>query len=65
MVSNEMVEKLGLNYEAHPHLYHISLFIKGNNVTINKRYLVKFSIKKSYYDEIWYDAIPIMHAIYY
>ena len=37
MVSREMVEKLGLQCENHPHPYHIAWFKKGNEVTIDKK----------------------------
>ena len=57
MVSREMVEKLGLQCENHPHPYHIAWFKKGNEVTIDKRCLVKFTIGKFYKDEIWCDVI--------
>ena len=35
MVSKEMVDKLKLCCETHPHPYRIALFQKGNEVTIN------------------------------
>ena len=59
MVSREMVEKLGLQCEKHPHPYRIAWFKKGNEVTIDKRCLVKFTIGKFYKDEIWCDVIPM------
>ena len=52
MVSREMVEKLNLQCEKHPHLYRIAWLKKGNKVTIDKRCLVKFTIGKFYKDEI-------------
>jgi hypothetical protein len=63
MVSKEMVDKLKLCYETHPHLYQIAWFKKGNEVTINKICLIKFSISKAYKDEVWCDVIP-MDACY-
>lgn len=57
MVSIEMVEKLGLQCEKNPHPYHISCFKKGNDVTIDKRCLVRFTIGKFYKYEIWCDVI--------
>ena len=47
MVSKEMVDKLKLRSETHPHPYRISWFKKGNEVTINKTCLIKFSIGKT------------------
>ena len=57
MVSKEMVYKFKLRCETHPHPYRIAWFKKGNEVTINKRCLIKFSISKNYKDEVWCDVI--------
>ena len=57
MVSQEMVDKLKLHSDKHPHPYRIAWFKKGNEVTINKRWLMKFSIGKTYTDEVWCDVI--------
>jgi len=59
MVSKEMIEKLNLHCEKHPHPYRIAWFKKGNEVTIDKRCLIKFSIGKIYQDEIWCDVVPM------
>jgi hypothetical protein len=59
MVSKEMVVKLKLHYETHPHPYRIAWFKKRNEVTINKRCLIKFSIGKNYKYEVWCDVIPM------
>ena len=59
MVSKEMVDKLNLQCEKHPHPYRIAWFKKGNEVTVDKRCLVKFSIGKVYKDELWCDVIPM------
>ncbi|KAH9312587.1 hypothetical protein KI387_027622, partial [Taxus chinensis] len=59
MVSNEMVDKLGLHCEKNPKPYRIAWFKKGNEVTIDKRCLIRFSIGNSYKDEIWCDVIPM------
>ena len=59
MVSKEMVEKLKLPYEKHPHPYRIAWFKKGNEVMVDKRCLVNFFIGKTYKDEIWCDVIPM------
>ena len=59
MVSKEMVDKLKLCYETHPHPYQIAWFKKGNEVTINKICLIKFSIGKTYKYEVWCDVIPM------
>ena len=57
MVSKEMVDKLKLHYEKHPHSYRIVWLKKMNEVIVNKRRLIKFSIGKTYKDEVWCDVI--------
>ena len=57
MVSQEMVDKLKLLYDKHPHPYQIAWFKKGNELTVNKRCSIKFSISKTYTDEVWCDVI--------
>ena len=57
MVAREMVEKLNLQCEKHHHPYHIARFNKGNEVIVDERCLVSFTIGKIYKDEIWYDFI--------
>ena len=53
VVSKEMVDKLKLRCETHPHPYRIAWFKKGNEVTINKICLIKFSIDNTYkYDGV-------------
>ena len=57
MVSEEMVDKLKLHCDKHPHPYRIAWFKKGSEFTINKRCLINFSIGKTYKDEVWCDVI--------
>ncbi|XP_057837552.2 uncharacterized protein LOC131047785 [Cryptomeria japonica] len=59
MASREMVDKLNLQCEKHPHPYRIAWFKKGNEVTVDKRCLIKFSIGKTYKDEVWCDFIAM------
>lgn len=59
MVSKEMVDKLNLQCENHPHPYQIAWSENGSEVIVDKRCLVKFSIKKFYKDELWFDVIPM------
>ena len=54
-----MVDKLKLHYETHPHPYRIAWFKKGNEVTTNKRCLIKFSIDKTYKDKVWFYVISM------
>lgn len=59
MISKDMVEKLKLKCDMHPHPYRIAWFQKGYEVTVNKRCLVKFYIGKTYKNEVWCDVIPM------
>ena len=59
MVSKEMVDKLKLCCETHPHPYRITWFKKGNESIINKRCLIKFSISKTCKDEVRCNFIPM------
>lgn len=59
VVAAKMVEKLQLNTEEHPQPYKLSWLRKGNEVKVNKRCLVQFSIGKKYKDEIWCDVVPM------
>ncbi|XP_028062877.1 uncharacterized protein LOC114266193 [Camellia sinensis] len=51
VVSQEMVDKLNLPVEEHPHPYSLSWFKKGNEIKVTKRCLVSFSIWQNYFDE--------------
>ncbi|XP_065620600.1 uncharacterized protein LOC136063732 [Quercus suber] len=59
VVSQEVVDKLRLATQDHPHPYKLSWFKKGNEVKVTKRYLVPFSIRKKYFDEVWCDVVPM------
>ncbi|GAV56697.1 Asp_protease_2 domain-containing protein, partial [Cephalotus follicularis] len=59
VVSKTMVEKLGLKTEKHPWPYRLLWFRKGNEVTMDKRCLVQFSIGHKYHDELWCDVVPM------
>ncbi|KAM1244297.1 hypothetical protein ACFX1S_035999 [Malus domestica] len=54
-----MVDKLNLETEKRPTSYKLSWFKKGNEVTVDKRCLVSFSIGKTYQDEAWCDVVPM------
>ena len=43
MVSQEVVDKLKLDTQDHPHPYKLSWLKKGNEVKVKKRCLVPFS----------------------
>jgi len=59
VASLSMVEKLGLQAMAHPHLYNIQLLNQGKGLQVNSRCLIAYSIGKSYHDELWCDIIPL------
>ena len=59
VVSQEVVDKLRLATQDHPHPYKLSWFKKGNEVKVTKRCLVPFSIWKKYFDEVWCDVVPM------
>nr|XP_028965045.1 uncharacterized protein LOC114827423 [Malus domestica] len=54
-----MVEKLNLKTVDHPRPYRLSWLRKGNEVKVNQRCLVQFSIGKFYKDEVWGDVVPM------
>jgi hypothetical protein len=51
LVSNEMVEKLGLKRKSHPTPYKVSWLEKGHQVLVNEKCKVEIQIG-SYKDEI-------------
>lgn len=57
VVSKTMLKKLPLKVKEHPHPYKFSWLQKGNEVQVNKRCLVDFSIRKHYKDEVWCNVI--------
>ncbi|GJR89881.1 putative CCCH-type zinc finger family protein [Tanacetum coccineum] len=59
VVATSMVEKLQLKMEDHPRPYNIHWIRKGNEVKVNKRCLIHFSIGKNYKDEVWCDVVPM------
>ncbi|GAV79154.1 hypothetical protein CFOL_v3_22619 [Cephalotus follicularis] len=57
VVSETMVEKLGLKTEMHPCPYKLLWFWKGNEVKVDKCCHGKFSIGHKYHDELWCDVV--------
>ena len=51
VVSLEMVQKLKLETVPHPNPYQLCWLPKGNEIKVNKRCLVSFSIAQSYKDD--------------
>uniref|UniRef100_A0A2N9ICK2 RNA-directed DNA polymerase n=1 Tax=Fagus sylvatica TaxID=28930 RepID=A0A2N9ICK2_FAGSY len=59
VVAATMVEKLKLKTEDHPEPYKLQWLRKGNEVKVNKRCLVEFSIGKNYKDAVVCDIVPM------
>jgi hypothetical protein len=59
VVAATMVEKLKLKTEDHPEPYKLQWLRKGNEVKVNKRCLVEFSIGKNYKDAVICDIVPM------
>ncbi|XP_026442070.1 uncharacterized protein LOC113341386 [Papaver somniferum] len=55
IIDEEVVKRFRLETKAHPHPYKLSWLKKGNEVTVNKHFLVSFSIGNKYKDKIWCD----------
>ena len=58
LVSEEMVSKIKLKREKHPHPYQISWVQDDHKVLVNEKCLVKLKIG-TYHDEVLYDIIPM------
>ena len=54
-----MVEKRGLQATTHPHPYNIQWLNQGKGLQVNSRWLISYSVGKSYRDELWCDIIPM------
>ena len=59
ILSTEVVEKLGVNTEAHPKPYKFTWLKKGGEVTVSKRALISFSIGAKYKDQVWCDVVTM------
>ncbi|CAA6657068.1 unnamed protein product [Spirodela intermedia] len=59
IISSLMVQKLGLKTEKHQHLYKIEWIKKNYETRVIETYLVKFSIGKVYFDEIYCDVVEM------
>ena len=58
IVAENIVEKLQLKTEAHPHPYKLNWLNKGNTVKVNKHCLIQFSIGSNYKNEVLCDVVP-------
>ncbi|XP_017255857.2 transposon Ty3-I Gag-Pol polyprotein isoform X1 [Daucus carota subsp. sativus] len=59
VISREAVDKLKLKQEKHPKPYKLSWFKKGNEVSVDTRCLVSFSIGRKYFDNVWCDVVKM------
>uniref|UniRef100_A0A2N9F7T1 RNA-directed DNA polymerase n=1 Tax=Fagus sylvatica TaxID=28930 RepID=A0A2N9F7T1_FAGSY len=59
VISQEVVDKLGLQTIDHPHPYKLSWLKKGNSVKVDKRCLVSFSIRKQFHDKVLCDIVKM------
>ena len=59
IISQEVVSKLILQVEVHPHPHKLSWFKKGNEVQVTKRCLVDLSIGNRYFNKLWCDVFTM------
>ena len=59
VVAATMVEKLKLETKNHPQPYKLLWLCKGNEVKVNKRCLIQFSIGKNYKGAVICDVVPM------
>ncbi|KAH7679182.1 Acid proteases protein [Dioscorea alata] len=59
VISSDMVEKLQLKTEDHPHPYGLTWLEKKKEIKVSKRCLVQFSIGGKYKDEVMCDVVPM------
>ena len=59
VVATTMVEKLKVETENHPQPYKLQWLHKGNEVKVNMRCLIQFSIGKNYNDVVICDIVPM------
>lgn len=59
VIAADAFDKLSLSSESHPHPYSLALLQRGNNVTLDRRVLITFSIGANYEDKVWCDIVPM------
>ncbi|KAH9667837.1 Endonuclease [Citrus sinensis] len=59
VVATKMVKKLKLKTEQHLQPYKLSWLKKGNEIEVNTRCFISFSIGNKYKDEVWCDVVPM------
>lgn len=59
VISEAVIDRLGLKNEKHPAPYRISWVNEANSVLVKRRCLIQFSLGKTYGDEAWCDVIPM------
>ena len=59
VVAEEVIQKLGLKAEQHPHPYKLGWLKKGGKVKVTKRCLVSFLVGQKYKDQVWCDVVAM------
>ncbi|KAH7564951.1 hypothetical protein JRO89_XS09G0088900 [Xanthoceras sorbifolium] len=59
VVAKEVVDRLGLPLEAHLTPYRVSCIIDRNSVPVQNCCLMKFSLGKTYVDQVWCEVLPM------
>ena len=57
MVSEEVVDKLGLKTKVDPYPYKLTWLKNGNDIRVSKRCVVSFSIRKKFQDSVCCDVV--------
>ncbi|GER34146.1 gag-pol polyprotein [Striga asiatica] len=59
VVAQDVVDRLKLSIEPHPHPYTLARIQRGSSITVDRRVLVHFSIGPKFRDTAWCDVVPI------
>jgi hypothetical protein len=59
IVSEEAVQKLGLETKRHPNPYQLEWLTKGDEVRVSKYCQVPFSMGTKYIDQVWCDVVDM------
>jgi hypothetical protein len=59
LISEEVVNKLGLNTKMHHKTYSLNWISKDHKLPITKQCIIKFSITSKYVDEVKCDVVPL------
>lgn len=59
VISADAMQKLSLEAELHPHPYTLAWLNRTNNILVDRRVLVEFSIRNKFTDKVWCDIVPM------